>query len=94
MSETRTAEQEQRTVRVGALLVHAVALLVAAVLVALTAWTAAFAAAAVALVAGVWSVKLYNDLQAQAIQDRAMTNARTRFTAPPPAEHTPDPYSG
>jgi Na+-translocating ferredoxin:NAD+ oxidoreductase RnfD subunit len=84
METTRTAEQEQRTVRVGALIVHLAALLTAAVLVAVGAYLAAFAAGVVALVAGAWALKLYNDLQAQAIQDRAMTNAAARFSAPPP----------
>lgn len=92
METTRTADQEQRAVRVGALLTHAGALLVAAVLVAAGAWIAAVAAAAVAVVAGAWALKLYNDLQAQAVQERAMATAARRFTAPPPADG--DPYSG
>jgi fatty acid desaturase len=86
MDETRTAEQEQRAVRVGALILHAVALLTAAVLVAFSAWTAAFAVAVVAVVAGAWTLKLYNDLQTQAVQAQAQASAHRRIVAPPPAD--------
>jgi uncharacterized RDD family membrane protein YckC len=86
MDKTMTTEQEQRSVRLGALLVHLVALILAVVMVSLAAWTLAVALAVVAAIAGMWAVKLYNDLRELAMQDRAMRNAAGRFQAPPPVD--------
>lgn len=86
MSTTRSAEQEQRAVRAGALGVHLMALVLAAVLVAVGAsWTTVLAVAVIAAVAGGWALKLYSNLQEQALQDRAMASTAARFSAPPPA---------
>lgn len=92
--DARTAETEQRSVRVGAILVHAGALFIAAVLVVFSAFAAAAAALAVAAVAGGWALKMYGDLQAQAIQDRAMVRAADRFSTPPPVAPARDPFEG
>jgi hypothetical protein len=86
MDKTMTTEQEQRNVRLGALLVHLVTLILAVVMVSLAAWTLAVALAVVAAIAGMWAMKLYNDLREQAMQDRAMRNAAGRFQAPPPVD--------
>jgi hypothetical protein len=84
MEETRmTPDQEQARVRAGALIVHGVALVVAVVLVALGLWTTAAAVTVVAGVAGWWARSMYAALQAQALQERALTTAARRFTPPP-----------
>jgi Na+-translocating ferredoxin:NAD+ oxidoreductase RnfD subunit len=90
---TMTAEQEQRAVRLGALVVHLGALVLAVVLVGFGAWTLAAVTALVAAVAGAWALKLYGDLRDQAMQDRAMANAAGRFNRPPPPAEGGDPYS-
>ena len=87
-----TAEQEQRRVRTAALGVHLAALVLSAVLVGVEAWTLAAAVFVIALAAGAWAVKLYNDLREQVQQDRAMLGARARFVDPP--ARTGDPFEG
>lgn len=87
MSETRTAaELEQYRVRLIALVVMLAGLIVAAVLVALGAYVPALATAVIAVVAWWWAARLYADLREQAMQSTAMSNARSRFAVPPPAD--------
>ncbi len=84
MEETRmTADQEQTRVRVGALVVHGLALVVAVILVSTGAWITAAAVTVIAAIAGAWAVRMYSDLQAQAMQERAMATAARRCTPPP-----------
>lgn len=84
MNETgSTAEREQRTVRMGAMVVHLGSLLLGVVLVAVGAsWQTIAAVALVAAVAFGWAMKLYGDLQEQEMQDRAHSSARQRFVRP------------
>jgi hypothetical protein len=87
MTETRTAaELEQYRVRMIALLVMLAGLIVAAVLVALGAYVPALATAGIAGAAWWWAARLYADLRDQAMQHRAMDNARGRFATPPPVD--------
>jgi hypothetical protein len=84
MDETRTtAELEQTRVRVGALGVHLGALVLAVVLVGVGAgWPLIVGVVLVAAIAGAWAVRMYSDLQAAALQDRAMAAASRRFVRP------------
>lgn len=80
---TRTAaEQEQHQVRMAALSAHMLALVVAAILVGAQWWTLAAAVAVIAAVAGAWALRLYGDLQAQALHAASVAAASRRFERP------------
>lgn len=76
------AEAEQRAVRVGALVLHAITLVLGAIALGLGIYAMGVAIAVVALASGGWALKMYGDLQQQALAAQAQQRAMRAFVAP------------